>query len=204
MSMNLMIRNANDNRDSAAAHWAAITSVAKDGYVFIPNDVVNSIAKMLDGVVLSNGEPVSSYAYDDEFYAPFVSAFGPSLLPQDALEKLYDLLAEHQDAVALLTLVIERGLQIGLSGKEHHHEAFIKGVNWPAEEIEINRASGNMRLMLRDMGLEEYFDAEGDCGECPLEAFKKGIPYARHGWEERLQKFVAWAERSKATHIYWG
>lgn len=203
MSMNLMIRNENGN-DSAAQQWAAITAIAQDGYVFIPNDLVNAIAKTLDGAVLSNGEPVAAYAYDDEFYAPFVASFGPGLLEDDKLAELYDMLAEHKEAHALLTLIVELGLQIGFSGKEPHHEAFIKGVNWPAEEIEINRSGGNMRIMLRDMGLGDYIDEAEGCGECTLEEFKKGIPYARHGWAERLQKFADWADKSNATHVYWG
>ncbi len=199
MSMNLMIQTATV-RDTKA-DWAAITAIAKDGLAFIDDATVYAVAKLLDGVSLTNGEPIAAYPWD-EHYPSYVAAFGPSLLPEDVLAQLYDILAEHRDAHAMLTLIVERGLQITLNGKEHC-DAYLKGVNWPADEVEINRTSGNMYNMLDLLGIE--FDPRAESGECTFEQFEEGV--ARFGWatdmNERLLRFIQYGKRNNAISVYW-
>lgn len=199
MSMNLMIQTA-IVRDTAA-DWAAFTAIAPDALAFVDDATVYAVAKLLDGVTLTNGEPVAAYAWDDG-YPSYVSAFGPSLLPEDVLAQLYDILADKPQAHAMLTVAIERGLQVTLNGKEHC-DAYLKGVNWPADEVEINRTSGNLFNMLDLLGIE--FDSKAESGECTFDQFEEGV--ARFGWatdmNERLIRFIQYGKRNNATHVYW-
>lgn len=199
MSMNLMI--VSETVRDTTADWAAITDIAKDGLAFIDDATVYAIAKVLDGVTLTNGEPVAAYPWD-EHYPSFVSSFGPSLLPEEVLAQLYDILADKPQAFAMLTLIVERGLQVSFNGKEHC-DAYIKGVNWPADEVEINRTSGNMYNMLDLLGIE--FDSKAESGECTFEQFEEGV--ARFGWatdmNEKLLRFIQYGKRNNAISVYW-
>lgn len=197
MSMNLMIQTETA-RDTAAS-WAVFTSIAADGLAFIDDATVYAVAKLLDGVTLTNGEPVTAYPWDDG-YPSYVASFGPSLLPEDVLAQMYDILADKPAAHAMLTAAVELGLQVSLNGKEHC-EAYLKGVNWPADEVKINRSSGNMLNMLDTLGIESH--PEG--GEVDFAQFEEAV--ARFGWatdmNERLLRFIAYGRRNNATKVYW-
>lgn len=199
MSMNLMIQTETA-RDTAAS-WAAFTAIAADGLAFIDDATVYAVAKLLDGVTLTNGEPVTAYAWDDG-YPSYVASFGPCLLPDDILAQMYDILADKPAAHAMLTAAVELGLQVSLNGKEHC-EAYLKGVNWPADEVEINRTSGNMFNMLDLLGIE--FDPKAESGQVTFSQFEEAV--ARFGWatdmNERLVRFVAYGKRNSATSVYW-
>lgn len=208
MSVNLIATNRNiDSEARAKSDWAVITAIAPNhGYLTIDEDTVNSIARLLDGQELTNGEKVSCYAYEDEDpYAAMVCAFGPSLLPTQVQDQVRDRLANTtngKDAVRLFDTVIRLGLQIALNGAEFNTGAHIKGVNWAADEVEINRTQGNMWNMLRTLGLE----AGDDCAdEVEFDVFAKAVNDNGYltDMPGRLAAFVECGRRQNATHVYW-
>ena len=208
MSVNLMHTNEAAAADQAAANWAAITAVANaDGMVFIDEDTVNTIARLLDGQALTNGEVVTAYSYnDDDQMGALVCAFGPALLPTQVQDQVRDRLAASQNgkaAARLFDTVIRLGLQITLSGKEFC-DAHIKGVNWPGDEVEINRTASNMARMFGELGLDSW-NEDTASRNVPLDVFAKAVNDNgfRTDMPERLQSFVECARRHAATHVYW-
>ncbi|QAY80230.1 hypothetical protein [Sphingosinicella sp. BN140058] len=207
MSVNLIATNRNvDASTRDHTNWLAITAIAPDhGMVFIDENTVDSIARLLDGQKLSNGEAVCAYAYDDDCSPPYVSSFGPCLLPTQVQDQIRDRLALSENgktAVRLFNEIIRLGLQITLNGKEHC-PAYIKGVNWVADEVEINRCQGNMLAMLRDLGIDARY--EGPC-EVEFDTFSAAVQARAHLTDysaARLAAFVASGRRQKATHVYW-
>ena len=211
MSMNLIIRNDNQADDTAAVNWSAIKVAAQNdhGMVTIDDETVKSVARLVDGVILTNGERVCAYAYDDEddFYATYVSAFGPSLLPTKVQDEVRDRLATADNgkiAVKLFNEIIRLGLQIGLHGTETC-PAYIKGVNWVADEVEINRSSGNMCHMLEMLGLGDAVDTQEGTGEVSFDRFLQAVNDNAYQTDmpDRLQALVASGQRRNATHVYW-
>ena len=210
MSMNLMFANE-ANPDRAAHHWAAITTIAPNhGMITLDENIVNDIARLLDGQELTGGERVRTYSYeDDDDYAAMVCAFGPSLLPVQIQDQVRDRLANDANgkaAVRLFNEILRLELQISLAGKEHC-DAHLKGVNWPADDVEINRCSGNMYGMLRSLGFAHNI-AKGDesgSGEVDFAEFAEAVRCNafRTDMPERLERFVACARRNGATKVYW-
>ena len=202
MGLSLIARNDNAPNNSKA-NWKAICAAAPDGFVFIREAVIDDCAKLLEGVLLSNGEVVASYP-KDEYYPSYVDSFGPGLLPDDILVKLFEILEENDAAVKLLQTIVERELQISFKGKETHAPgAYIKGVNWRADEIEINRSGGNMYRMLEVLGIDT--NTESESGEVAFEEFEKAVKERGIYVDifERLEQFIECAKRNNATHVYW-
>lgn len=219
MSVNLMIESATPQ--DATANWTAITAVSKadpaspyptEGYVALSMDAIVRAAHLLEGAVLANGERVSAYDFsrdaDGEFPAiveAHVSAFGPSLLPQQTLDALRAELAAFPHAIAMLDVVIARGLQISLSTQNlsQRDMPHLKGVNWTADEVEINRCSSNMNEMLRKLGFSP--EPRSSSGELEFDAFAAAVN--DNGWRtdmpDRLDAFVAMGRRQNATKVYW-
>ena len=211
MSMNLIIRNDNQADDTAAVNWSTIKAAAQNdhGMVTIDDETITSIARLVADVTLSNGETVSAYAYDDEddFYATYVSAFGPSLLPTKVQDEVRDRLATADNgkvAVKLFNEIIRLGLQISFHGTELC-PAHIKGVNWVADEVEINRSNGNMCNMLGVLGLGDAVDTQEGTGEVSFERFLQAVNdnACQTDMPDRLQALVASGQRRNATHVYW-
>ena len=209
MSMNLIHTN-DAATDNAAPNWAAIMAVAGEhGTVYISEAIVDAVAGLLEDAVLSNGELVQSYPSDGEEFsmASFVSSFGPGLLGENAYREVRTLLETDENgaaAVELLDTVVELGLQISLSGKEFPNaHAHIKAVNWPADDVDINRCSGNMYQMLRDLGIK--VDTQAESGEVDFSTFVQAVNdnAERTDMGPRLKAFVACAQRNNATRVYW-
>lgn len=210
MTQNLMFRNdANDAEARLSADWAAVKKIANnDGNVFISDELVTEIARILDDAPLSNGERVTAYSFDDDDLMPsYVSSFGPSLLGENAFREVRTLLeTESQQAADLFDLIAERGLQVTLCGKDFC-EARIHALNWPADEVEINRTATNMARMLEALGIETDPNSEEGVGEVTFDVFEQAVS-ARGTQTDfpaaRLSAFVECARRNGATHIYWG
>ncbi|AXK43811.1 hypothetical protein DVR09_15255 (plasmid) [Erythrobacter aureus] len=191
----------------AAANWAAITAIAADGIVYISEETVAEAAKLLENAPLSNGQTVTAYHYpvEDEFAMPsFVPSFGPSLLGEDTFRQLRTLLEEESDAaVAMFDTIVELGLQISLSGKDYLGSR-LKGVNGVADEVEINRSSGNLYEMFRQLGVD--YDGPAGYGEIELAKFEAAVE--ENGWRtdmpDRLEQFIACAKRHGASTVSWG
>lgn len=207
MSMNLMFSSKNaENR--AERDWAAINTLADvDGIVWIENSTADACARLLDGAHLSNGERVCAYDHsDDEFYESLVCSFGPSLLDEQTREALRELLETDRTggakAAAMLDLIVELGLQIRISGKDHVGARLV-GVNGAADEVEINRSSGNMYAMLRQLGVT--FDPDEEFGETTFEVFEKAVNDNGRNTDisDRLLAFVECARRAGADEVYW-
>lgn len=217
MSMNLMFETAALTDELHAANWAAIKAAAgaaeghehaEHGMVMISDDTITSIARLLSGQRLSNGELISAYYFDeaDEWApSPMVCAFGPSLLPVQEQDYIRDRLAADENgarAVRLFNEVLRLGLQISFQGTEHC-PGHMKGVNWTADEVEFSRCSGNMYAMLEDLGLS--FDRSANNGEVAFDVFAKAVN--DNGWRtdcaDRLKAFVACAARQQAQSVCW-
>jgi len=225
MSMNLISTNrAADNDGRAKADWAAITAVSAadaaspyptEGYVSVSPEAVVAIAALLDGAPLSNGQTVTTYDFsssDGEFGKAFdahVNAFGPSLLDEVRMAALRAILAPFPSAIAMLDVVVERGLQVSLStddlaGRPNPH---LKAVNWVADEVEIRLSGGWMKQMLSDIGIPvDALSGDEGTGEVDFETFAKAVNDNHLDTDypsDRLQAFVACARRQSATHVYW-
>lgn len=224
MSMNLILTNHRiDQKARAKADWTALTAISAgdpaspyptEAYVSVSADAVVAIAALLDDAMLLNGQTVTTYDFsmeDDGFKRTeaHVNAFGPALLDAERMSAVREILAPFPSAIAMLDEVVARGLQISLStetlsGQEIPH---LKGVNWPGDEVEINRCSGNMISMLRDLGLGEHCgDETGLRGEVDFDTFAKAV--ADRGdltdyQADRLNAFVACGRRRSATHVHW-
>ncbi len=204
MSMNLMHDTAAEF--DAASYWAAITAIAPEGIVYISPETVTEAAKLLKNALLSNGERVTAYHYplDEEFAMPsFVPPFGPSLLGEDTFRQLRTLLEEESEAaVAMFDTIVELGLQISLSGEDYLGSR-LKGVNGVADEVEINRSSGNLYEMFRQLGVD--YDGPAGYGEIELTKFEAAVE--QNGWRtdmpDRLEAFIACAKRQGATNVHW-
>ena len=209
--MTIRLIHTNDaSTDNAATNWAAIKEIAGEhGTIKLSEATVDAVARLLEDATLTNGEFVHAYPSDgDEFsMASFVAGFGPGLLPENAYRELRTLLESDDNGIAaveLLDTVVELGLQISLSGKEfpsaHSH---IKAVNWPADDININRCSGNMYQMLRDLRIK--VDTQADSGEVDFSTFAQAVNDNAEltDMAPRLRAFVACAERNNATRVYW-
>lgn len=224
MSLNLIATNRNvDNAGKATSDWSAIKAVSaadaaspypSEGYVAVSVDAIVVIAALLDGAVLTNGERVTTYDFSGEDadgvmrFEAHVNAFGPSLLQPRQLEALRRHLAPFPHAVAMLDLTIERDLQISLSTTDlmQRPQPHLKGVNWVADEVEINRCASNMLAMLRDLGLGEHIRSGETIGEVPFEDFARAVSANGHAVDydaRRLQRFVACGRRQGATHVHW-
>lgn len=224
MSINLVSTNRNiDGSTRAAADWSAIKAISgadaaspypTEGYVSVSIEAIVVIAALLDGAVLTNGERVTTYDFSGEdqggvmHHEAHVNAFGPSLLQPRQLEALRRHLAPFPHAIAMLDLTIERDLQISLSTTDlmQRSAPHLKAVNWPADEVEINRSSGNMLAMLRDLGLDAYTRKGDSVGEVEIDVFAKAVNDNGHRIDmdpRRLDRFVACARRQQATHVHW-
>lgn len=216
MTVSLMFRNAAaDTADRTADNWTAIKTAAghEHGYVFLAEETVQRVGRIVGDAVLANGETVSAYECseedaDSEYYqGAYIPAFGPSLLSVELQDRVRDVLAQDENgkaAVALFNTVLGLGLQIGLQGKECI-DAHMKGVNWIADEIEINRTASNMLRMMDDLGLGHTTAEDRESGEVELDHFVAAV--AANGFytglEARLQAFIECAQRNGATHVYW-
>lgn len=221
MSMNLIHTNRNVDQDARAkADWAAITAISAadpsspyptEGYVAVSAETVITMVALLDGVELSNGEHIAAYnfsVYDDDgrdHLEAHVNSFGPSLLKQRQVDAMRAILAPFPPAIAMLDEVIARGIQLALSTETPGGDqvAHLKAVNWPADEVEINRCSGNMVAMLRDLGLVV---PDAEAGETDFATFAAAVNdnAARTDYPaDRLRAFVACGQRQGATHVYW-
>lgn len=203
MSMNLMLELA-DPAD-AAEDWAAIRAVSQDGFVWLDEDTVTAVAKLLDGAVLANNESVFCYvAEDDDPNRSYVSPFGPSLLRPDMLARLRALLSVKPAAITLLDVVIERRLQITLQGKEDC-DAHIKGVNWNSDDIEINRCSSTLLDMLETLVVPAGESEVG--GQVEFETFARAVNdngrFCGLRTDRRLQDFIACGRRNGAVAVRW-
>lgn len=203
MSMNLMIQTANPV--DASVEWAAITAIAPEGLVMIEDKAVTLLAQLLDGTKLANGEIVTGYAMEeDDCMSSLVSAFGPCLLPADKIDAIRVILADVPKAIEILDLTIERKLQISFNGSESHLGAHVKGVNWAADEVEINRSGGSMLNMLEDLGIPVVRGT--DMGEVAFDVFAKAVNDNEVLSErvlDRLEQFVACGRRNGAVKVYW-
>ena len=207
MSMNLMFSSKNDDA-RFERDWTAIKEIADvDGIVWIENSTADALARLLDGAALSNGERVCAFDHsDDDFYESMVCEFGPTLLDEQTREAFRELLETDRTggakAAALFDLVCERGLQIRASGKDHVG-ARVVAVNSAADEVEINRSSGSMYAMLRDLDI--LFNPEAEVGETTFEIFAKAVNdnADRTDIPERLRAFVECARRNDANEVYW-
>ena len=208
--MSLTLLFSNDTApETSEAIWEQITSIAdQHGLIEIDNDTVSSIARVLDGVSLSNGELVSAYPNDeDDFYEPVVFAFGPSLLStylQDAIRTRLAAGKNGKQAARLLDMIIRLKISVSFNGKDHCF-ARMTAVNWAADCVEINRTEGNMTHMLRLLGVDHARDPESSCGEIDFETFRKAVDANGHlvDMTDRLDAFVACAARHQATTVYW-
>lgn len=220
MSMNLIHTNRNvDQGARAKADWAAITAISAadpaspyptEGYVPVSAEAVVALAALLDGAPLASGDSVTTYdfSFDEDGRAhveAHVNGFGPSLLDQHKLEAMRAILAPFASAIAMLDEVVSRGLQISLSTETPGGDqvAHLKAVNWPADEVEINRCSGNMVAMLRALGLAV---PDAEAGETDFATFAAAVNdnAARTDYPaDRLRAFVACGQRQGATHVYW-
>lgn len=224
MSLTLIATNRNvDASGKAAADWSAIKAVSAadasspyptEGYVAVSVDAVVIIAALLDGAVLMNGERVTTYDFSGEdengvmHHEAHVNAFGPSLLQPRQLEALRRHLAPFPQAIAMLDLTIERDLQISLSTTDlmQRPQPHLKGVNWVADEVEINRCASNMIAMLQDLGLGSHVRKGRTMGEAPFEDFARAVSANGHNVDydvRRLERFVACGRRQGATHVHW-
>lgn len=207
MTVNLMI--SDNNQDRAANDWSAINAVANNGHVFLANETVDEIATLLESATLSNGELLSSYPADGSGYESYVSSFGPGLLDETTMQALRRVLsadANGAQAIAMLDLIVERGLQITLNGDTHHFKAHLKAVNWPADDVEINRTTTNMIRMFRDLGLDAYNQgADGMSKEVPFDAFMQAVNDNGNATDmpDRLRAFVTMGQRRGAQAVYW-
>lgn len=215
MTVNLIAAtlNSDGTRASAqdeinAANWKAITAIApQHGMIFIDDATVTAIAALLSDQPLSNGQEVSAYPVGEyDCVASLVCAFGPSLLPADVQDAVRDLLiagTNGQQAADLFNEIIRLELQISLSGTEFC-DAHIKGVNWIADEVEINRTASNMARMFTVLGLGAYNKRESS-SSIPLGEFEAAINDNGHltDMPMQLRTFADCAIRNRATHIYW-
>lgn len=220
MTMDLHFTNrAVDTEALATENWAAMTAIGEHGMVFLDADIVDSIARLLEGQVLSNGEAVTSYPTDedaDEYAMPsYVPAFGPSLLPRQEQDYIRDRLARGANGKAACRLfdeILARGLQVSFKGQETC-EPYIKAVNWRADDVGINRCASTIHEILRDLGLGSHIADDGHgSGEVEFETFVKAVAdfgdYAGTGaggihLPDRLEAFIAAGRRNQATHVYW-
>lgn len=208
--MSLTLLFSNDTApDTAKATWEQITSIAdQHGLIEIENDTVSSIARLLDGVSLSNGELVSAYPNDeDDHYEAVVFAFGPSLLStylQDAIRTRLAAGKNGKQAAQLFDLLIRLEICVSFTGKDHCF-ARMTAVNRAADLVDINRTHGNMSHMLSVLGIDYARDPESSCGETDFETFRKAVAANGHlvDCEHRLNAFVACAARHQATTVYW-
>ena len=224
MSLNLISTNRNvDNESRAKSDWAAITAISAadatspyptEGYVTVSPEAIVSLAAALDGAVLTNGEMVTTYdfTHTDEgrtFFDAHINAFGPSLLQPQQLATLRETLAPFPHAIAMLDLIIERDLQISLSTTDYAQSAIphLKGVNWQADEVEINATASTMHTMLESIGLGQYLSKTEESGEVEFDTFAKAVNDNSHKVfaisPDRLGRFVANGLRHGATHVYW-
>lgn len=226
MTMNLISTNRNiDQEGRAKADWTALTAISaadsqspypSEGYVRVDAETVVAIAALLEGAVLQNGETVTTYDFSGEedgslFMEAHVEGFGPGLLDEGTMASLRTILAPFPHAIAMLDEVVTRGLQCRLSTETLTDLPIphLKAVNWPADEVEINRSASGMISMLRGLGLGEHCksDESGDAsGEIDFETFAKAVETNGASAtypQARLQAFVACARRQSATHVHW-
>lgn len=216
MTVNLIhttISNDDVAEGRAERDWQAITAITGVGGVAgllpLAETTVDAIARLVEAAVLSNGQVVTSCprdASDEWSHESHVSSFGPSLLREETLRQLRALLEQDENgtkAVALLDLIVERGLQIRFSGQDHCFSRMV-AVNWPADDVEINRTQSNMARMFRVLGLGDT-ERENSSETIPLEVFEKAVNdnglYT--DMPDRLEAFIACARRQGSTHVYW-
>lgn len=206
MTMNLIFSKETTEVD-AGAIWGEVKTVSdQHGMVELSDDTVDSIARLLESVIMINGEPVAAYPADDDgFYEPFVSAFGPSMVDTWLQDRIRDRLAQDANgktAVRLFDIILKHGIQVAFHGKDHCF-ARMSAVNWRADDCTINRCASNMFAMLD--ALEIAYDAKADSGEVSLEAFEQAVE--KHGWKvdvlKQVDRFIACAKRHNATTVYW-
>lgn len=214
MSVNLIhtiVTDSNEDNTRAARDWAAITAItgSNDGLVAVSDATIDAIARLVEDVALSNGQTVTAYPRDaeDEWgYQSYVPAFGISLLDAGTLAQVRGLLEQDENAekaLALFDLIVERGLQMRFNGTDHCFSRIV-AVNWPADEVEINRSSGNMSRMFQTLGLG---DTEREHGSemIALPVFADAVENRAMYTDmpDRLEAFLACAKRNGATHVYW-
>lgn len=124
MTTNLL-RSNTSSTDLRAANWNTIQTASQNdhGIVNIDDDTVASIMRLIDGVVLTNGETVHAYISDNDNDdgGTFVPGFSPAMLPVMVQDQVRDRLATGDNgllAVALFNEIIRLGCNVALQGSE--------------------------------------------------------------------------------------
>jgi len=216
MSVNLLhtiVTDSNEDNTRAERDWAAITAITGTGDVAgllpVADATIDAIAHLVEDVALSNGETVTAYpreAEDEWGYQSYVPAFGLSLLDAGTLAQVRGLLEQDEGAEKALTLfdlIVERRLEVRFNGTDHCFARMV-AVNWPADEVEINRCSGNMSRMFQTLGLGNTEREHGsELIALPVFAAAVEARGIYTDMPERLEAFVACAQRQGSTHVYW-
>lgn len=193
-------------------NWKKITAVAdKHGHVALSDETVTAVARVLEDVVQSNGEPVFTYVCEGGEYSQgsYVGSFAPSLLGEETFRAVRTALEEDANgavAVATFDLVNELELRLYTSGTDLT-SARLSVENTPAETVDINTSQGMMIAIFERLGLGEYTGKdEGVSGDVPLDVFEKAVNDNGDltGMSERLSRFIAAAKKTGSTHVYWG
>lgn len=195
--------------DKASRNWSQITAIAAEGRLELTDSTVTEIARILDGVRLTNGETVFAYVCDeDEEYSQgsYVGSFGPSLLGEDSFRTVRTVLEgldNSDDAVALFDLVAELGLRI-IFAPTDFTPANMHVENWPADTVEINCGEYAMTRLFAALGLGR-FNGESASEDIPLDLFEQAVNDNRSmtNVADRLDAFIACAKRNGSTHVYW-
>jgi len=204
MSMNLMFTPSIPVDHSG--NWAAVKHIGQDGLVWLDDATVTKAATLLDGAALANGQSVFTYvAEDGDPNGSYVGSFGPTLLDGEKLAKLRALLAPTPAATALLDAVLERGLQMVLSGTDVC-DAHVKAVNTAADEVEFNMANHDLVHFLQSLGVPARIEDGEVGGEIGFPEFARAIRDNRRnlgGYAERMDAFLACARRNDAAMVHW-
>jgi len=92
-----------------------------DAPLALNEDTVRSIARLLDGQVLTDGSRVCAAEFDDDDGTPFIKGFNPALLPVQVQDYVRDRLAgvaNGRAAARLFDDAIRHGRQLSLTGED--------------------------------------------------------------------------------------
>jgi hypothetical protein len=205
MSMNLMFTPKTPIDHSG--NWAALKQIGEQGLVWLDDATVTKVATLLDGASLANGQSVFTYAAEEgDPQGSYVGSFGPSLLDEEKLAKLRALLAPTAAATALLEAVLERGVQMVLSGTDMCG-AHVKPVNTAADVVEFNVANTGLVYLLQSLGVPAKPEDGQTGGEIGFPEFERAIQDNRRnlgGYAVRMDAFLACARRNDAALVHWG
>lgn len=211
LSLSLMIERAKP-RDVACP--SAPTGPTCDEVALDHRAVVDAAA-LLNGVVLTNGEAVTSYDFSGtredgvEHLEAHVMGFGPGLLPIDVLESLRILLKPHDGAEEALDDAIGRGIQMSMSTQDGgmREKPHMRIVDADADTVEFQATASSMHRMLRTLGVESITrDVEDEFGEVDFATFERAVQTNGHltgSLHAKLERFVACARRNDAVTVYW-